>query len=604
MNEVDNEVVNEVANSTLSENTDVILNEITIVPDKVDSAIEEPATSEGGLPLAESEPEDAAPVASLPAEVAEESDALEEETAPALESVALEAAPLKETDPALEPVALEVAPAPEEASETPRSVAPLGSVAPVAAKRSEKKLQVAIHAVSNDADSLVKVVKFLDAPFHILVATPNSRDHIPAALAELSRLNRWYKVFVLDDDFDVGKMSAQLSAFLASETTVEDGEIVVNASAASRFLWKAMELATMRFKSAPQVFFDWKKDRCQVSRDGVNWHAFPLRSSALVGGVPAPQIVNLVPAVEKNVSTEERPDDQFGSSFSASESIEVGEEWSLVESDEYAVIDGALELSALEISASEVPAAGKTTPSKSRRAILDDQELCNRLWEFRKVITHPRAWSNKDRQKQCAHTLTFQDVARAFVPPTQVRVQGDDDAKDLRLVFHAKNEPYQIVFYKHKEGGGTTNTLTFKDWTLQEIRRFLGGAWFEEYIYQQADELARTIKNPPEVKLNVRMSDREIDVVVAASKKVYLLECKTGHVDLDDVKRLEQLVKQHAETKGIETLGILVSLKPIPTDGVVEKYIKSSACLACFYGDNIPTRMKNLLTTQPKCVLR
>ena len=327
MNEVDNEVVNEVANSTLSENTDVILNEITIVPDKIDSSIEEPATPEGGLPLAESEPEDAAPVASLPAEVAEESDALEEETAPASE-----------------PVALEVAPAPEEASETPRSVAPLGSVAPVAAKRSEKKLQVAIHAVSNDADSLVKVVKFLDAPFHILVATPNSRDHIPAALAGLSRLNRWYKVFVLDDDFDVGKMSAQLSAFLASETTVEEGEIVVNASAASRFLWKAMELATMRFKSAPQVFFDWKKDRCQVSRDGVNWHAFPLRSSALVGGVPAPQIVNLVPAVEKNVSTEERPDDQFGSSFSASESIEVGEEWSLVESDEYAVIDGALEL--------------------------------------------------------------------------------------------------------------------------------------------------------------------------------------------------------------------------------------------------------------------
>lgn len=120
------------------------------------------------------------------------------------------------------------------------------------------------------------------------------------------------------------------------------------------------------------------------------------------------------------------------------------------------------------------------------------------------------------------------------------------------------------------------------------------------------DKIDSSIEEPAtsEDGLPLAESEPEDAAPVAASKKVYLLECKTGHVDLDDVKRLEQLVKQHAETKGIETLGILVSLKPIPTDGVVEKHIKSSACLACFYGDNIPTRMKNLLTTQPKCVLR
>ena len=243
-----------------------------------------------------------------------------------------------------------------------------------------------------------------------------------------------------------------------------------------------------------------------------------------------------------------------------------------------------------------------TTSSKKCDAILADPEICHNLWDFRKIITEVRDWDYSVNDQSSYEKMTFQDVARSFTPPFQAKIKGEDELEGKRIIFNARTTPYQIQFYANDEGkkNNCVFTFNFTDWTLQEVRRFLGGCWFEEYVYYLVKSLKKKCKSIKDSQHNVALFNHEIDIVVSTKNRDFIIECKTGKIGKDVVENLCALVARYYKSIGKKSIGVLVSLQELDKTSVVAKEVRKSRNVCCISGDNIPKMiMESLLTFQP-----
>lgn len=232
------------------------------------------------------------------------------------------------------------------------------------------------------------------------------------------------------------------------------------------------------------------------------------------------------------------------------------------------------------------------------------RELCNRLWKVRDIITQSTQWTVA-RSKNYAVAKTFQDVARNYdaSDPSEVdRLQMSDSSGKMKVTFEGTAKPPYLRIELSKERDKPF-TYRFSQWSLSEIHRFLGGCWFEEYVYYLADDIKASSQSITSITKGEMIFDHEIDVLVRTNKRVYLIECKTGAVDVEVVKKLKNLADAYTSQKKVEAIGLLVSLNRLESNGAVAQFVKQSNRLACMHGDNIPNRMRNLLTTQSKSFL-
>lgn len=468
---------------------------------------------------------------------------------------------------------------------------------------------LAIHAVSNNTEAIVKTLDFLNVPLHIFFATPSTSVHISKVKEALGK--RQFCVFEVASDCDIGAMSSSISDILAQKNAIADGEFFIDPSGichflwnshevatgktlidmshANRYLWKAIEIATMKYKTAPQVVLDWKNGRCQFCRDYVNWQNVDLPKDVVMTSLSETNSIN------GNIPNQDEFVNQQNYSLEDRESLQGCES---AEGSANATSDGKFDKPTSEVS------SVNTTTNKTRNVIIADQEVCHNLWNYRRIITELRDWNYSGNDQQSREKMTFQDVARSFKPPFQAKIQDENEWK--RIIFNAKTTPYQIQFYANDNGkkNNCVFTFNFTDWKLPEIRSFLGGRWFEKYVYTLADDIRNRSQSITSIEMNVHEFGYEIDVVVATNKRVYLIECKTGlNFGLEDVKKLKKLADNYTTKKCVEAIGLLVSLHELPKNGPIAKFVKESNRIACACGDNIPQIMRNLLTIQSKSFL-
>ena len=450
---------------------------------------------------------------------------------------------------------------------------------------SDDSRRIVIHAVGNSVDGLVKSASFITAPFHILISTPSSRAQAEKSFAALAELGCWCKLVNLDDDVDIAKMSAQLGEFLDRESVLVEGNIVVDLSNANRFLWKAMEIGTMKYETAPKVFLDWKNERCQFCRDYVNWQNISLPKEIIKTSHSETS------SIKGNLSNQEEFVNQQNDSFEDCESIQGHES---VEWNASATIAGKTDKSISEVS------TVKTKFNKTHDAILADQEICRYLWDFSKIITEVRDWNYSGNDSH--EKMTFQDVARSFTPPFQAKIQGEGELEGKRIIFNAKTTPYQIQFYANDDSkkNNCVFTFNFTDWKLPEVRAFLGGRWFEEYVYLLADELKMKYSSSIRISINEIMFNHEIDVLITSQTRDILIECKTGKFKKDVVESFNEKVSDYARnmpSKYSQPLGVIVSLQKINNNTSASNAVKDCENVYCISGENVPTLMERFLST-------
>jgi hypothetical protein len=101
---------------------------------------------------------------------------------------------------------------------------------------------------------------------------------------------------------------------------------------------------------------------------------------------------------------------------------------------------------------------------------------------------------------------------------------------------------------------------------LHKFCEFLGGKWFESYVYTQLQESKKLKEMIQELRMNVRLQSedsktknrQELDLVYTDAYYLYIIECKSGKVEQKDIQTLENNVRNYGGTYG---RGILVALQ-------------------------------------------
>ena len=101
---------------------------------------------------------------------------------------------------------------------------------------------------------------------------------------------------------------------------------------------------------------------------------------------------------------------------------------------------------------------------------------------------------------------------------------------------------------------------------LHRLCEFLGGKWFEVYVYTQLIESKKLMKQARDLRMNVRLlsedsktkDHQELDLAYTDAYYLYILECKSGNVTQEDVQKLENNVRNYGGTYG---RGVLITAK-------------------------------------------
>ena len=147
-------------------------------------------------------------------------------------------------------------------------------------------------------------------------------------------------------------------------------------------------------------------------------------------------------------------------------------------------------------------------------------------------------------------------------------------------------------------GGGLD--LTFDDWPRFAV--YLSGGWLEEYVYAQLKPYVETgaIKD---LRINLELalnspgggfppydSYNELDVVFTDGYSLYIVECKAGNVQQEQVMKLENLVRYYGGTDG---RGVLATGFP-PSAKSVRRKIEDANITLCT-GGTLVEQLKTLV---------
>lgn len=108
--------------------------------------------------------------------------------------------------------------------------------------------------------------------------------------------------------------------------------------------------------------------------------------------------------------------------------------------------------------------------------------------------------------------------------------------------------------------------LVFAD---MEARQYVGGGWFEDYVFQTA----KSLPNVQDIALNVQIENanshtyqhNELDIVLLVNNVLHVIECKTANFTRPEAKAEEILYKLESLKKlgGLRTRAMLVSYREL-----------------------------------------
>lgn len=158
----------------------------------------------------------------------------------------------------------------------------------------------------------------------------------------------------------------------------------------------------------------------------------------------------------------------------------------------------------------------------------------------------------------------------------------------------------------------------FKNWP--NFAKYLSGGWFEEYTFMKlqplvdaglikdmriglkvsfkgddADKEGGANKNLSGLRahLSSLLGDtyQELDIVFTDGRRLYVVECKAGNVNTEQVMKLQNIVRYFG---GIEGRGVLASCFP-PTNNVVKKKISDSKNLQLASGNKLHKELEKII---------
>jgi hypothetical protein len=152
----------------------------------------------------------------------------------------------------------------------------------------------------------------------------------------------------------------------------------------------------------------------------------------------------------------------------------------------------------------------------------------------------------------------------------------------------------------------------FKEWP--DFAKYLSGGWFEEYTFMKLQPFvdAGLIKDMriglevsfkeengkneglcsfAELKNVFGKTYQELDIVFTDGRNLYVIECKAGKVNSEQVMKLQNIVRYFG---GIEGKAVLVSCFE-PDDIIVKKKIEDSKNLKLFSGNNLFKQLEEII---------
>ncbi|MBW7876132.1 MAG: DUF1887 family protein [Candidatus Cloacimonetes bacterium] len=167
---------------------------------------------------------------------------------------------------------------------------------------------------------------------------------------------------------------------------------------------------------------------------------------------------------------------------------------------------------------------------------------------------------------------------------------------------------HRDIYIKHCKNGGSTITIgkkhfEFENWP--DFARYLVGGWFEEYVYLSLLPLVESgLIKDMRIGLKVSLKEdavtqqaqnqisqpnkfageyQELDVVLTDGRRLYIIECKAGAVNSENVMKIQNVVRLFG---GGEGRAAIASCFP-PNNNVVKKKINDSKNLRLVAGDQL-----------------
>jgi Domain of unknown function (DUF1887) len=147
---------------------------------------------------------------------------------------------------------------------------------------------------------------------------------------------------------------------------------------------------------------------------------------------------------------------------------------------------------------------------------------------------------------------------------------------------------------------GNGLNLTFADWP--RFAAYLSGGWFEEYVYAQLKPYADA-NVIQDLRINLELAlDKpggnyarwdafnELDVVFTDGFSLYIVECKAGTVNQEQVMKLQNLVRYYG---GVDGRGVVVACLP-PRAIQVRRKIEDARIVLCS-GSTLVEQLKHFV---------
>ena len=150
----------------------------------------------------------------------------------------------------------------------------------------------------------------------------------------------------------------------------------------------------------------------------------------------------------------------------------------------------------------------------------------------------------------------------------------------------------------------STKTAEYSFEDESQFLTYIKGGWFEEYIYNHLHplyekgellDIRHGIKvdfdNNAKGNLAKHYDYQEIDVALTDGKRLFIIECKSGRAEIEQIEKLSTITRYYG---GIEGCGILAYSKE-PDSDIILKKVKETPNVDMVFGENIIHQIKKII---------
>lgn len=177
----------------------------------------------------------------------------------------------------------------------------------------------------------------------------------------------------------------------------------------------------------------------------------------------------------------------------------------------------------------------------------------------------------------------------------------NDDSKPFKPFKDAAGGfTFEVTVDRTATVSGNGLDLTFPDWS--KFAAYLSGGWFEEYVYAQLKPYADAgVIHDLRINLELALDKgngrysrgdafNELDVVFTDGFSLYIVECKAGAVNQEQVMKLQNLVRYYG---GVDGRGVVAACFP-PGAITVRRKIDDARIVLCA-GGTLVEQLKELM---------